>query len=330
MTSLSLKSVLGTLAVTALSAALGNGKTIPDPVNGNYPQTTTPFAAMFGIDDWNTSTLDPYPVTYIPYSTWVGAAQVGTPFADWTFCFAGATCSVASIPPSDLKVNIYSAWAVQNDPVTGLNGVQYARPMYTDNTLADAGGADFEFTYTPNANGDTPNDPTSIHFLQIVRMRSCFSTDDLTCTWTDYRYIFDNGGLGTLFYDKAGGISETIKGTDAQWMLDIPYSCEDQGDRSRGLHTGFAPDCLSLEEGGKLKEERQFQVFVAEQSGTDVILYGGLQWGYIYTNADEGNGNPPETPEPAGFKLVGIGISLLAVKAVFARMCRLKRERSYH
>jgi hypothetical protein len=345
-----LKNVAGTLALGLLPAIAGRAATIPDPISVNYPRDYTPSVTAFGRDDWNTSTLNPYGVSYLTPgspdlmvgdSTWIQLAQRGSPFAGWIFGFADGK-SANLIPNTDLKVNIYSAWVVINDPVTALDGIPHARPMHDEQTKADAGGADFELTYTPNAMLFlSPTDPTPVHFLQIVRTRSCISRDDLTCEWTDYSYRFDNLGRDTPFYDVVSSFKGTIKGTNSQWMFDNPYSCEDPGSDRRGVHESSSMNCISPSDkpadGGTLKEEKQFQTFVATYSDNnilgvpDVTLYGGVEWGYIYTNQDRQRLS--SAPEPGGFALASLRIGVLALLIarvrsgfVFLRGCHLPGE----
>lgn len=327
----SIRIAFGLLAFGILPAIATHAATVPNPVNGSYPQNSTPTVTAWGVDDNNTSTLVPYPAQFYTFCPWVALAQQGSDFAPWTFTFAGNGNAIPNIPQADLTVNIYSAWAAINDPVTDLSGTQRARPMNNNATRADAGGADWELTYVPNATGANPLDPTNISFLQVARFRTCDSTDDLTCTWSNYTYVFDNGGdTTTPFYVQSGGIGgngitngvggSTVTNANAQWMFDIPYlTCENSGTpQSAGIGIGASANCRGGTDGSVLASDVQFQVFVATRAANAVTLYGGLQWGYLYTNTD--------APEPSSLALAGAGMAFLAIQIVRTRASRRQRS----
>jgi hypothetical protein len=245
---------------------------------------------LWGVDDNNTTTLTPSSPTYITTSTWLNNAIATSSFnnANWTFTFAGDPTLVTS---SDFVNQIYSAWVVTNDPITGYDGNQYSRPV----TGQDAGGANFELGYYNLTDGSPLT--TSVSFLQIYSQ---------SINGGPTTYALDNGGVNTSpFYVESGGVggTTTIDARPANWMLDIPYDCES------GL-TGPA-NCTGGTDDTRLSASVNFQVFVAVNTVTDgvnnVTLYAGESWGYLYTNTD--------APEPAlGFLSAALLAALVTAK----------------
>jgi len=279
------------------------------------PTTTVPRAAGWGIDDWNVATLKP--LDFITTSAFLAAARANPSYngafndPNWTFDSARS-----SIPESDLQVGFYNAWAVVNDPVTDPIGTRRARPMYTKTAKADAGGVDFDLLYTPRSGTDDPG-LNGILFLQIVQKTECISTDDSTCGKRISSTKFDTGSNTSPFYRGIGGNGNIQGSPDTAWMLDIPYDCENvlQSARVQGLNTGPAPSCLSSNPSGDdrfliLSAQVNFETFVATQNVVNgvhkVTLYGGVSWGFTYTNSDT-------APEPAPFVLLGGGLVLAVI-----------------
>jgi hypothetical protein len=74
-------------------------------------------------------------------------------------------------------------------------------------------------------------------------------------------------------------------------MADIPYRCE----------AGAVARCIGGADETLLSQVQYFQTFVEMDkviNGTQYnVLYGGIQWGYSYSNVD--------TPEPSSLLLIG-------------------------
>ncbi|MBV9745423.1 MAG: hypothetical protein JO099_16805, partial [Acidobacteriia bacterium] len=207
------------------------------------------------------------------------------------------------VAAADFTVNLYDAWAVTNDAVKDPGGTQRARPVAN----ADAGGADWALTYTPTA----ATDPTGIHFIQAYfeNLQQVTGGTEANPTINNVNQILlDNLGAATPWYDTRG-ISSLGVGKNPSWMFDNPYDCENSGTPSmNGTNEGMSPTCLGGTDGALLASTVIFQTFVAVDMGAiagttithNVILYGGEQWGYNYSNVD--------TPEPAFGMISALGL----------------------
>jgi hypothetical protein len=224
--------------------------------------------------------------------------------AQWTFTFASTP-----VPASDLNVFNYSAWVVNNDGYNLPNGSAAA----TRSVTGDVGGANFTLNYVPG-----PNDPggtsstinwVNVDFLQIVQAISNYGNDQTgQVTSTVTRYFIDNGGdTLTPFYNLSGGAWGYVypplpnNGQPiSKFMDDTPYRTEDNGGYGNG-QSDAGPDLLSI--------VWQADTFLAYNMGpvdgtqNDVLLYGGLNWGFTYSDTD--------TPEPSTFTMAGIGLALM-------------------
>jgi hypothetical protein len=257
-------------------------------------------------DDDNISTISPFPApSYQTYCNWIlqGLDARGfTPANGYNFAFAGSgvAAAIPNVPMSDFNAVVYKPWAATDVGFNDLGGQYISRPVVNQ----EAGGADFELTYTPRPNS---TDPTSVNFVQA--------------------YIDNINGVGfgpgTLDVPKKSaspyyntfGTAGTLKNNVA-WMADIPYTCEDNGNKH----------CSGGTDDARVSEEVDFQTFVAganpvmltDANGNEknyIVLYGGVQWGYTYSSID--------TPEPAFGAFAGI---LALVFATVGRQ-RLKHFR---
>jgi hypothetical protein len=240
--------------------------------------TKAPTVTCTGPDDINTTTLKPYDWDYIASASLLNAALANSPFKgadNWKFDYSNVL-----IPKSDLTVSTYTAWAVTNDAITDPDGHSFTRGV----TFADAGGANFILSYKPRPNS---SDPPTIDFVQVFQQ-------------------IDNGGAPVAhvdtassvvpFYIQGGAYGNALE----RWMLDVPYTCESF---PPGAISTTDPHCESDVDELTLSETRNFQTLVAVDDGLrngihHVTLYGGVSWGYTYTNTD--------TPEPAFGILSGV------------------------
>lgn len=267
------------IAVVALLLLAGSIWALTLSADTLTPTTVT----AWGQDDSNTTTLVPSPQTYVTFCPWVQPALTSKGYwgtAAWNFAFAGSAASAFTQP--DLKINDYFAWAVTAPTVNLPGGGTTRRPV----TNADAGGAVFEMTYTPQG-----TDPTNVHFLQVYRE---------SLNGGAYTYTLDNGGAANPWYDTKGR-SGNLAG-NAKWMEDNSYDCENKNSTRAG---GTGPHtCQGGTDEFLLSSNVQFQTFLAVDnvvSGkNNVTLYGGEWWGYQYSDTD--------APEPASLAFFGTGL----------------------
>jgi hypothetical protein len=274
-------------------------------MGGMVSNITTPTSVsnVPGIDDFNSTSLVPTPAGAITTSTILNNAIMNSSFnnANWTFQFAANVGG--QIAAGDLSnPQLYFAWAVTDPQVNDYQGNSQGRPI----TNQDAGGAYFEFKYTP-----TGTDPqNNVDFLQIFSQ---------SINGGALQYFVDNGGGATTpFYVNSGHVGgSTLSGKNtlsngagnpvSDWMLDDSADCENTFNATTGsCNAPTLPNDETL-----TSASVNFQVFVATDSVTGanhtVTLYRGYSWGYTYTNTD--------TPEPAAVTLCGMALAgLLAVR----------------
>jgi len=263
------------------------------PVFASVSQAVTdaPRAVFSGFDDYNVSTLRPYPAAYITaLPVWFNLAllnsatqdNVGWSFNDpaqWKF-----TPADSPVDSSRIVVFNYTAWVVSQDPYNLPNG--QPATLYPFNN-ADVGGANFTFNYEPtifDPGGPRGSDIslTDVHFLQVVRTVSNYG-DDATgfVAQTTTRYFIDNGSINAVpWYDAKGAHGNAGPNDTQKWMDDSPFRCENQG--AGGCSADGMPNLLSIE----WEADTFIAVDQGEIGGTQhfVSLYGGRNWGFIYTN----------------------------------------------
>ena len=266
-----------------LSLFVAAGVLVPAAVvAGPISNITSPTSVLnkVGIDDLNSTVLDPSPAAVITASNFLEGALANSAFTvdnGWTFDFTTGDNLTTQLSSPQL----YFAWAVTDPQANDFQGNSQGRPI----TQQDAGGAYFEFQYTPE--GEDP--AANVDFLQVFRQ---------SINGGGWEYFVDNGGGNvTPFYVNSGGVGgSTLKGSGtlgdgADWMLDDSADCENGFNARTGT---CKPPVLPNDE-TVTSATVQFEVFVATDSvnGGDhtVTLYSGYSWGYNYTNTD--------TPEPA-------------------------------
>jgi hypothetical protein len=292
--------------------------------------TTAGSSATPGIgpdDVNNASTID---VSYQNFCSFLlRGAQARFPTTNFTFAGFGNIGGLFSqVVSSDFNISVYQPWVVNNfatvadgtNFLTDPSGRKVARTVQNQ----DAGGANVVINYTPRANS---TDPTNVNFVQAFVQNTNNNNPG---------YLTGPGTLdsspGTPFYNQGNiagnGTTRKMTGTltasptSPAWLVDIPYRCESfspipgmQGSNgARANCTGGVDDSL-------LSQSQIFQTFIESNqtvyynSALDTpysrtnnggvaqtwdVLYGGVQWGYNYSNTD--------VPEPSSLPLLGTAL----------------------
>jgi hypothetical protein len=190
----------------------------------------------------------------------------------------------------------------------------------------DAGGVDIVISYNPQA----ASDPTKVNFIQSF-VTNFNNTNPSYLTGTGG---IDNLGSATPFYNTLGfagsgttfdGITLTASANSAAWLADIPYTCESVIPTPQLTIPLAQANCTGGKDDSLLSAAEVFQTFVEStqsvcynsnlsdayylpvnnncaQGGTQQswdVLYGGVQWGFTYTNTD--------VPETNSVLLLGVG-----------------------
>ena len=284
----------------------------------------------FGWDDINTVQLNPYvdggPL-YVLTCEWLEKAlgnglKNGNPVAEpdfaniakWTFHFAE---NKNVIFREDFKSIVYNPWVVQ-DPGLRVPGI---KGKDTNPDHGDVGGVDFSFVYAPQEGEVGFGNLGNVHFLQIIRTITTYKNDLDGNERTETRYFIDNlGDQSKPFADQVGanaqlprgGVVNTRSGTPGKFFFDIPDRCEP-------FPYGYGDSNCERDEDPSLVYidwEAQTLVAIDRPAGNfhDVTLYGGLWWGFKYTNEDVPDpvGGPSGVPEPAPSILTVMTLSGLA------------------
>jgi hypothetical protein len=265
---------------------------LPAVVYGTMTPTTA--GPIWGIDDRNTSTLNPSPAVKV--STlfggrcfWINTVMdtFKNSHPGWSYDWA----SQADMAKVEQGISIldYYAWVVTEPSVKAGNDVNYPPDPPLENSndnKNDVGGAVFNLKYTKE---DGAHEFSDLHWIQAYYGSALGGPVETG---------LDNGGAGVPFYDSPLG-----KGTAGQlpngggWFLDTPWTIEPETE----------PDPVAA---------RQFQVVLADYAATDknhpelggqVTLYGGEWWGYTYTATDV------PVPDPASLTLALLGLGTVGV-----------------
>lgn len=288
------KSHVSSVLVLVFGSALLIGM-MPLSVRGQIGGTTTGATVTANGPKFKdtATTFDMNYFTSCPYIT-NGVAAVPD-FAKYNFVFAGqgVASGIPNIPASDFTIAQYKPWVVNNN-----TKVNYVTDPATDNkgnnlitqrgiTNEDAGGADILINYTPRK---MTNDPTSVNFVQayIASLNGAAFTDGTIDNGTSmYPYYNGTGVAGsgaTLRVKETPPL--TASPTSPAWMVDVPF-------------TG-PPDT---------SETDYFQAFISSpvmltnpatgMPQTYNVLYGGVSWGYSFSEA------ALPSPEPSSVGLFG-------------------------
>lgn len=303
----------------------------PPAMRADIMGTTAGSSAIpaVGIDDMNfASTIN---VSYQNFCSFLlNGAQTRFPTTSFTFAGFGNIGGLFSpVVSSDFNVSIYQPWVVNNfttNPTGGTNfltdpsGRRVARQVQNQ----DVGGANVIINYTPRANS---NDPTNVNFVQaFVQNTNNNNPGFLTGPGTL------DSAPGTPFYNRGNiagnGTTRKTTGTltasptSPAWLVDIPYRCESFSPIA-GMpgSNGAKADCTGGLDDSLLSQAQIFQTFIESDqtvyynkdlevpysrsnnggvAQTWDVLYGGVQWGYNYTNAD--------IPEPSTLPFLAVAV----------------------
>jgi hypothetical protein len=190
--------------------------------------------------------------------------------------------NVVPIDPGDFTIDQYKPWVVNNNKST--NNV--IGPDGSNNSLhltnVDAGGADILLSYTPLNDGD----PTKVNFVQAFIQ----NTNHTRFT----KGKIDNDDGPTPYYNEHGKTGTGKKSrnrvplkadsTTAAWLIDIPGRCEN------GLQGPSSKNCQDGKDETITSQVQMFQTFIESDKKfngvTYQVLYGGVSWGYSYSNVD--------------------------------------------
>jgi hypothetical protein len=255
------------------------------------PTTSGP---NFGIDDYNTSTLNPSPVIQVStlagaQCPWINSGLNGfiSSHPGWSYSWA----SQADMAKVEQGISIldYYAWTVTEPPVTDARGTNWtiADPPLLPTNTNDVGGATFNLKYTPVAGAHVFTD---LHWIQGL---SAYYDNYGYYASSNFQTRLDNpfASNNTPFYDTGGAAGKLSGG--GGWFLDTPFKIE-----TEALETNPVADV-------------QFQVVLADFNAatTNITLYGGEWWGYKYTASDT------LVPEPWGLlPMAACGLAFLLMR----------------
>jgi hypothetical protein len=317
-----------------------------DLITGGAGITVSDNGPNGGRDDTNVAiTLN---ASYQKFCSWlIYGMQNQFPGVNFTFAGSGSNIGdlFSPVPSSDFSLSQYKPWVDDNNStmnnIVNPTGFSDFRGV----TNQDAGGANILLKYTPRANS---SDPSIVNFVQVY-INDINGTgftsgriDNLGAPSPFYNYL-GIAGTGTTQITRpvsnTPGQGLNARGSNA-WLVDLPYKCESFIPTPDGkVPPGSNADCS----GGPAPPNDEiltssvvsFQTFIEStqtiyynpesaipysltnnggEAQTWDVLYGGVQWGFSYTNADPPNPQPvvppppSPAPEPSSILLMGTGL----------------------
>ena len=324
------KDLFQTVAILAISFApfLAQADVVHGTTMGSTVTAPALAAHPNNRDDINTSTT--IDVTFLSSSDLIPI--LGKSFSGYNFVFASLEpgtgpsappdgLNVRPIDPGDFTIDQYKPWVVDNNDTANFLVDPSGTKASLGVTAQDAGGANILILYTPLNDGD----PTHVNFLQAFE--EAINGEELT------NAEIDNGGItASPYYNYLGLTGNGILRANTvpltadldfpAWLGDLPFYCEDNP-------VPPSPKCqFPLREDDQLTlASVTFQTFIesdqicsADACGdnkgkTYQVLYGGVQWGFKYTNEDP-------VPEPSYAILLAVGFAGIWLGRRFRRLSR--------
>ena len=311
-------------------------------ITGGTSSTDADKGPAGGRDDSNVATS--MTATYQAFCSWLlNGMQAQFAGVNVTFAGHGNIGDLFSpVPASDFKFTQYNAWVDTDPGAKEPTGFFDSRPVSNQ----DAGGVDAVLVYTPRP---STKDPTTVNFIQtfIANFNNTGFTTGGIDNLADSTPFYNNKGVhgtdSTQLFTRV--TNEPGKGLNAlgstAWIADVPYVCESWVPTPLlFVPRGSNPDCT----GGPPPPNDEiltsaveaFQTFVESTQTiyynntlstpysltnnggvpqTWDVLYGGVQWGFSYTNSDPPNpqpvvpGPPSPAPEPSTIVLMGTALA---------------------
>jgi len=320
-------------------------------ITGGVGSTVTDGGPNGNRDDTNTATT--FDVSYQTFCTWL-ITGMQNQFPKVNFTFAGSGSNIgnlfAQVPAGDFTLLVpgvadsqYKPWVNTSTKVINPTGFGDSRPV----TNQDAGGANFVLTYTPRPG---TSDPTIVNFVQAYQDNinnagfAAGRIDNLGDPTPFYSNVGIHGTGETQLLTKYANIPG--QGMNAQgstaWIVDIPYKCESfiptlEGNPPPGAKLDCTGGPAPPDDEVLTSDVLMFQTFIESTrtiyynealedpySLTDNggapqtwdVLYGGVQWGFTYTNSDP---VPPSVPEPSSIWLIGASVLFMCPRFISAR-----------
>jgi len=312
-------------------------------ITGGAGSTASDMGPMGTRDDSNVTTS--MTATYQTFCSWL-LYGMQSQFAGVNVTFAGygnIGGLFSQVPPTDFNFLQYTPWVNTDPGAKEPTGFFDSRPVANQ----DAGGLDATLIYTPRPGS---KDPTTVNFIQafIANFNNTGFTTGGIDNLDDSTPFYNNKGVhgtdSTQLFTRV--TNEPDKGLNAlgssAWLADVPYVCESWIPTPLlFVPRGANADCT----GGPAPPNDEiltsavesFQTFIestqkiyyndtlatpyslTDNGGTAQtwdVLYGGVQWGFSYTNADPPNPQPvvppPPSPAPEPSSILLMGTALAA------------------